>query len=139
MSAPVANFRTNLDKIIVDDVTSSGCAGLLGPFVPGTVLPDGTTTVPGTPLFSRQAIEEHQDAIARGPRTNVLRTNIAAWRTSVSPRMTTTPRSVRSPMASPSASTAARRSAGSWRSTRPVRSQAGQRVCRFVPDLILSI
>ncbi|HWV05178.1 2-methylcitrate dehydratase [Burkholderiaceae bacterium 26] len=79
MSAPVANIRTNLDKVIVDDVTLSGCAGLRGPFVSGTVLSDGTTgtTAPGTPLFGRKAIEDHQDAIARGQRTNVLRMNIA--------------------------------------------------------------
>ncbi|CAJ0705377.1 MULTISPECIES: 2-methylcitrate dehydratase [Ralstonia] len=79
MSAPVANIRTNLDKVIVDDVALSGCAGLLGPFVSGTVLSDGTTgtTAPGTPLFCRKAIEDQQDALARGLRTNVLRMKIA--------------------------------------------------------------
>ena len=79
MSAPVANIRTNLDKVIVDDVTLSGCAGLLGPFVPGTVQPDSMTgtTAPGTRLFGRKAIEDSQDNVARGLRTNVLRMNIA--------------------------------------------------------------
>lgn len=78
MSAPVANICTNPDKVIVDDVTLCGCAGLLGLFVLGTVLPDGTTgtTAPGTPLFGHLAIEDHQDAVARGPRTDVLRMNI---------------------------------------------------------------
>lgn len=82
MSAPVANIRTNPDKVIVDDVTLPGYAGRLGPFVPGTVLPNaptGTscTAAPGTPRFGRQAIEDQQDTVARGPRTDVLRMKVA--------------------------------------------------------------
>jgi len=72
MSAPVANTRTNPDKVIVDDVTLPGCAGRLGPTVSGTVEPTGTMA-PGTALFAYQAIEGHQDTVARGARSTVLR------------------------------------------------------------------
>ncbi|WP_413708148.1 2-methylcitrate dehydratase [Ralstonia sp. Ralssp110] len=72
MSAPVANTRTNPDKVIVDDMTLPGCAGRLGPTVSGTVEPTGTMA-PGTALFAYQAIEGHQDTVARGARSTVLR------------------------------------------------------------------
>jgi len=72
MSAPVANTRTNPDKVIVDDMTLPGCAGRLGPTVSGTIEPTGTMA-PGTALFAYQAIEGHQDTVARGARSTVLR------------------------------------------------------------------
>mgnify|MGYP000014709929 FL=1 len=76
MSAPFANIRTNPDKVIVDDVTLHGCAGRLGPALTGAVEPHGTMA-PGTALAAAQAIEVHQDTVARGPRTHALRMKIA--------------------------------------------------------------
>lgn len=82
MSAPVANIRTNPDKVIVDDVTLPGCAGHLGPVVPGIVLLIGTwgtqgTTAPGTLVFGHRAIEDHPITVARGSRIDALRMKIA--------------------------------------------------------------
>jgi len=133
MSAPAANIRPHPDKVISDDVTLSGCGGRLGPAVAGGIEPHGTMA-PGTALFAPQAFEAHQDTVARGQRTHALRMKIAR----VGDKRFTTndldakKRSIASGI--PAASTAARRSAASWRSTRLAKSHAGQCICRFVCD-----